>query len=109
MSYDEKLAGRVREILGKRSGLTEKRMFGGLAFMLDNNMCCGVIKKDLVVRVGHDAYEEAVTRPHARPMDFTGKPLRSMVYVGPDGHRLDKSLRAWIARAIEFVETLPPK
>jgi hypothetical protein len=74
------LAERVRRALGKRKGLAEKKMFGGLAFMLDNRMCCGVINNDLVVRVGPDQYESALAQPHARRLDFTGRPLKGFVY-----------------------------
>ena len=72
MAYDEELAARVRHVLGRQTGLTEKKMFGGITFLLHGNMCCGGATDDLVVRVGAEQYEEALAEPHARPMDFTG-------------------------------------
>ena len=109
MAYNEKLAGRIREILALRSGLDETKMFGGLSFTLGGNMCFGVIKDDLVVRVGPDSYEIALSRPHARPMDFTGRPMRGMVYVGPDGYKTDEELKYWLDQGLSFAASLPPK
>jgi TfoX/Sxy family transcriptional regulator of competence genes len=77
--YDERLSERVRLALKPRRGISEKKMFGGLAFLLRGNMLCGVIDQDLLVRVGADAYEQALARPHAREMDFTGRPLKGVV------------------------------
>ncbi len=84
-------------------------MFGGVAFMLGGNMCCGVIEDNLVVRVGPDAYETVLREPHARPMDFTGRPLEGFVYVDRGGFESPSALRAWIDRGVEFVKRLPPK
>ncbi len=109
MPYDEQLAGRVRAILGHHRGLTEKKMFGGLSFMLRGNMCCGVLRDDLVVRVGPEHFEMALAEPHARPMDFTGRPLKGMVYVGPDGYRSEVALTNWVTRGADFAASLPPK
>jgi TfoX/Sxy family transcriptional regulator of competence genes len=106
MAFDPDLAQQVREALAGKRGVVERKMFGGLAFMMRGNMCCGVSGNDLMVRVGLERYEDALARPHARPMDFTGKPLRGFVYVGPDGH---DDLKAWVARGLAFVRTLPPK
>lgn len=106
MAYDEQLAARVRREL---AGADEKRMFGGLAFMLHGHMCCGIVGQDLMVRVGPDRHERALARPHSRPMDFTGRPMNGMVFVGPEGTRTEASLRAWIGEAVEFARTLPPK
>jgi TfoX/Sxy family transcriptional regulator of competence genes len=103
MSYDENLATRIRELLAERDDVVEKRMFGGLCFMVNGAMCCGLTKSDFVVRVGADHYEEALTQPHARPMDFTGRPLKGMVYVAPDGLRTKAALARWVRRGIEFV------
>jgi TfoX/Sxy family transcriptional regulator of competence genes len=109
MAYDEHLASRIRKILARHDDVTEKKMFGGISFMLGRNMCCGVVRDDLVVRVGPDRYEEAVMEPHARPMDFTGRPLKGLVYVGPGGHRSNEALAEWVKRAVDFVASLPPK
>ena len=109
MAYDEKLAERVRRALTPREGLSEKKMFGGIAFMLRGNMCCGIVRNDLMVRVGPERYDDALGRPHARPMDFTGRAMKGMVYVGPEGLRSDPDLNAWLRRGVEFAATLPAK
>ena len=109
MPYDEGLAQRIREALEERSDLTEKKMFGGLAFLLGGNMCVGVVGDELMVRVGPDAYGQALKRAHAREMDFTGKPLRGMVYVAEAGIRGDRALHGWIERGVAFAGSLPPK
>ncbi len=109
MAYDERLAERIREVLRGRGDVFEKKMFGGLAFMVRGNMCCGVVGDDLMVRVGPDGYEAALERPHARPMDFTGKPLKGFVYVAPEGIATRPTLETWVGLARDFVETLPAK
>jgi len=109
VAFDEELATRVRKLLWPHWRLTERPMFGGLTFLLRGHMCCGVIRDRLVVRVGPARYDEVLTQSHARPMDFTGRPLRGMVYVMPAGCRTDAALRRWVTRALDFVETLPPK
>ena len=109
MTYDLELADRLRKALARRKGVSEKKMFGGLSFMLDGNMCCGVVKGDLVVRVGPNHYKNALAERHARPMDFTGRPLRGMVYVGPEGCQTDKDLSKWVDRGVEFAASLPQK
>lgn len=107
--YDEKLAERIRRTLTGRKGLTEKKMFGGISFMLGGNMCCGVVNTDLVVRVSPEDYEKTLDEPHTRPMDFTGRPLRGFVYIGPEGYRTDKDLSKWVKRAVDFAASLPMK
>lgn len=109
MSYDEKTAHRVRQILSDRTDVVERKMFGGLCFMLKGCMCCGITTTAFMVRVGPDYYEEALAQPHARPMDFTGRPLTGMVYVDPAGHKTDVALAKWVARGVAFVSTLPAK
>ena len=109
MAYDERLAERIRRALAVREGLSEKKMFGGIAFMLNGNMCAGVVSDQLMVRVGPERHEEALARPHARPMDFTGRPMKGMVYVGPEGYRSDADLAAWVSQGAQFAATLPPK
>jgi len=109
MSYDEKLAQRLRKIVGLRSGMTEKKMFGGLAFLFNGHMFCGIINEDLMVRVGAQQYEAALAQPHARPMDFTGRPLNGYVYVAPTGYQGTSALEQWVQRGMAFVVTLPPK
>ena len=109
MAYDEQVAARVRRILKGSPGLTEKEMFGGLAFMIHNRMSCGVVGKKLMLRVGPDLYEHALSQPHVQPMDFTGKPLQGFVYVTPAGFSSDPDLRAWIVMARKFARSLEPK
>lgn len=108
MSYDEKLADRIRRALGPRDDVEERKMFGGLAFLRDGKMFCGIAKDDLMVRVGPDGYEEALEKPHVRPMDFTGRPMKGYVFVAPAGRRTDAALRAWVNLSASFVGTLPP-
>lgn len=108
MAYDETLAGRVREILAPTPGLTERAMFGGLAFMLDGHMCCGIVGGDLMLRLGPELADRALREPHVRPMDFTGRPMTGMVYVDGEELRAD-ALRAWVDQATGYVRTLPPK
>lgn len=109
MVYDETLARRVRQVLNRRKGVNEKKMFGGLCFLLNGNMCCGVESTLLVLRLGDDAVEQALQQPHTRAMDFTGKPMKSMVYVEPQGTDNPKDLKQWIDQAVKFVRTLPEK
>lgn len=109
MAYDEKLAERLSKAFRRRKGAAEKKMFGGIAYMVDGHMCCGVIKDMLVVRVGPGAYEKALEEKHTRPMDFTGRPMKGYVYVEAKGIKSDENLKSWIERGIKFIKTLPPK
>jgi TfoX/Sxy family transcriptional regulator of competence genes len=109
MPYDEGFAQRVREVLDDRTDVTEKKMFGGLCFMLGGNMCAGIVGDELMLRVGPDAYEDALSQRHARAMDFTGKPMRGMIYVAEAGIDDDDKLADWIARGVAFAGALPPK
>ena len=109
MAYDESLATRVKEILSVRADVAERKMFGGLAFMLAGNMCCCVTESGLIVRVGSEGYEEALALPHAGLMDFTGRPMRGWVLVRPGGLTSHAGLNEWVTRGIEFAATLPRK
>ena len=109
MAYDEAAAKRVRGALVDTPDVVEKRMFGGIAFMVRGNMCCGVIGDRLMLRVGPDGYGAALSRPHAKPMDFTGRPMKGMVYVEPAGFASAVGLTGWIALAVEFALSLPAK
>ena len=109
MAYDEGVAQRVREALADESHVVEKKMFGGIAFMLRGNMCCGVVGEELMVRIGRDSYEAALHEPHVREMDFTGRPLRGFIYVAPEGLVSEGDLRAWVERGARFAESLPAK
>ena len=109
MAYDEGVAERLREVFDGRSDIVEKKMFGGIAFMHSGNMCCGIVDDMLMARVGPDAYEEALKRPHAREMDFTGRSLKGFVYVAPLGLEDDVGLSSWVGRGAAFAGSLPPK
>ena len=128
MAYEEGLLERLREILHvvPSSGgsayeaippkggttdpiITEKKMFGGLCILVNGNMCCGIIEEMLMARVGPDQHFQCLELPHAREMDFTGKPLKGMVYVDPRGIAEDEDLREWVRSCMDFMNTLPPK
>lgn len=109
MAHSERVASRVREILAEAEDVEERKMFGGLVFMLNGHMCCGVIRDDLMLRLGSDRAEQALREPHVLPMDFTGRPLKGYVYVAPPGLRTEARLRQWLRLARDYVATLPPK
>ncbi len=109
MAYDEALAARIRETLQGQDAVTERKMFGGIAFMVGGNMACGVIRDDLMVRVGPEAHDAAVAQPHVRPMDFGNRPMRGMVYVAPDGVRSTEELARWVHAGAAMAASLPPK
>ncbi len=109
MAYDEGLAERLREVFAGSTDVEEKKMFGGLAFMVRGSMCVGVTGDELMARVGPDQYDEALTLPDARNMDFTGRPMKGFIYVGTDGIESDDSLSGWVERCLEFNATLPAK
>lgn len=109
MAYDEGLAQRVREQLGARPGVAEKKMFGGLAFLLRGNMCVGVIGDDLIVRLDHGDYDAALARPGARVFDFTGKPMKGWLVVGAEAIEDDEGLGEWVGVATRFAGSLPAK
>jgi hypothetical protein len=103
------LADRVRGRLAEQAALVEKKMFGGISFMVRGNFCCGVVKDELCVRVGPHGYEEALTHPGVRPMDFTGKPMVGWLFVGGEAIRDDRSLDAWVDRGLAVALSLPAK
>lgn len=109
MAYDETLAARVRDVLSDEFGVVEKKMFGGLAFMLRGNMTVGITKEGLMVRVGKENHDEMLALPHTRPMDFTGKSMTSFIYVDEPGVAAEDELRAWVARGVAYAGTLPAK
>jgi TfoX/Sxy family transcriptional regulator of competence genes len=109
MASSESLAGRIRDALARRQNIEEKKMFGGVGFLLNGNMLVGVWKSSLVVRIGPDGYEEALSDSHVREFDITGKPMKGWVLVEPDGIDDDDPLRNWIELAVSFVKTLPKK
>jgi TfoX/Sxy family transcriptional regulator of competence genes len=109
VAFDEVLADRIRDLLAPRAELTERKMFGGIAFMVGGNMAVGVIGDDLMVRLDSADAERALAEPHTRPMDFTGRPMKNMVYVDPLGTSTDADLAAWVEAGADFAASLPPK
>jgi len=109
MPFDEKLANRVRRILGTFDAVSEKKMFGGLCFLVNGNMAFGLVNDDLMIRVGPESYEKMLEQPNVRKMDFTGKPLKGFLYVDTKGTGSDKDLRKWVSKGIEFARSLPAK
>ena len=109
MAYDEQLAERIRVALADAPGLYERKMFGGIAFMTSGHMTVGILGDRLMARLGPEGTARALERPHVSPMDFTGPPSRTMVFVEPAGIAADADLAEWIGAAREFVATLPPK
>jgi hypothetical protein len=109
VAYDEGLAARVRDLIGDEPGLIEKKMFGGLAMMLDGNMAVGVQGENLIVRTAPEQYEQLLAERGARPFDMTGRPMRGWLLVDPDGNTEDDDLRRWVARGVEFARSLPAK
>lgn len=109
MAYDEQLAARVRKLLKRRKGYSERKMFGGICFMLHGNMCCGVTHSDLMLRLGPERAPQALKQPHTREMDFTGRPMKGMVYVEPAGYEDDYDLKSWVTQSAAFASSLPPK
>jgi TfoX/Sxy family transcriptional regulator of competence genes len=109
MAYDETLADRVRDALAPRAGLSERKMFGGIAFMLGGNMAVGVIGEDLMVRLDPADAERALAEAHVRPMDFTGRPAKGMVFVDPEGTAADQDLAGWVDAGADFAASPPPK
>ncbi len=109
MAFDQALADRIRDVLASRSELSEREMFGGIAFMVGGNMACGVIGEDLLVRLGAEDAEKALAESHTRPMDFTGKPMKTTIYVDPAGTASDSDLAGWVDAGADFAASLPPK
>lgn len=109
MAYDEGLAQRIRDVLGARRHITERKMFGGLAFLSRGHMFVGIAGDALMARVGPQRYPEALKRPHVREMDFTGKPMKGYVFVDPPGFEADSELSHWVERCHRYVQSLPAK
>jgi TfoX/Sxy family transcriptional regulator of competence genes len=109
MAYSEELADRIRDLLADRGDLTERKMFGGIAFMLNGNMACGVLGDELMARVGKEQGDAALAEPHTRPMDFTGRPMKGTVYVAAEGIASDEDLAGWVDAAAGYALSLPAK
>lgn len=103
MAFDELLADRIRLVLKEKNApFTEKKMMGGLTFMIDGKMCVGVIKNSMMARIGPDIYQNAITKSGCRPMDFTGRPMKGWVYLEPEGIDMDDDLNDWVQLALDF-------
>jgi TfoX N-terminal domain len=109
MAYSEALAERVRRALARRKGVEEKKMFGGVGFLLNGNMCVGVWRESLIVRLDPAQADRALAEPHTKEFDITGRPMKGWLLVAPEGLREDGQLRTWVGRAADFVRTLPAK
>ena len=109
MAYDEGLAERIRGVLADQSGVSEKRMFGGIAFLVKGHMSVGIVQDKLMVRVGPEGYDRVLQDRYAREMDFTGKPMKGFVYVIPSGYESDADLERWVSMGVEYATRLPPK
>jgi TfoX/Sxy family transcriptional regulator of competence genes len=109
VAYDVHLADRIRSILKSAGAFSEKKMFGGLSFMVNGHMCCGVLKTDLVLRLTPEEAGAALREPHTRPMDFTGKPMKSMICVSAMGTDSDQALAAWVESAVRLAQSAPEK
>jgi TfoX/Sxy family transcriptional regulator of competence genes len=107
--YDEATARRVRPLLSRRKGFAEKKMFGGVGFLLNGNMCCGVWKEFLILRVGPELYQSSLAEPSAREFDITGRAMTGWVMVEPAGFEDDQDLEAWVGKAASFAASLPAK
>ncbi len=109
LPFDESLAERVRGVLSRRKNLQEKKMFGGLGFLLKGNMYCGVWKEFLILRLGLDQAEQALLEPHVKPFDITGKAMKGWVMIEPEGVKEEAKLKDWLEKTHKFVNTLPAK
>jgi TfoX/Sxy family transcriptional regulator of competence genes len=109
VAYDQVLAARVRSVLSGRDGLAEKRMFGGLAFLLNGNMSCGVHGDELILRLAPEQAEEALQESYVRVFDMTGRPMKGWVLVSSEGLESDAALSSWLGRGAEFAASLPPR
>jgi TfoX/Sxy family transcriptional regulator of competence genes len=109
MAYDEKLAQRVRALIGAQPGLSEKKMFGGISFLVNGNLACGVIGEELILRVKHEETAQVLSQPHTRVFDMTGKPMKGWVVILPQGLDEADDLRRWVMRGVEYAAALPKK
>lgn len=109
MAYDEALAVRVRRALGRKPGMAEQKMFGGVAFLLNGNMCCGITGTDLIVRLDRLQAESALAEQHTKVFDMSGRPMKGWVVVTAPGTANDDALARWVGLGAKFARTLPPK
>jgi TfoX/Sxy family transcriptional regulator of competence genes len=109
MAYDEMLEARIRDMLGPRADLESKKMFGGLCFLINGNMACGVLNNDFIAKVDPESHDSLLKKPAARPFDFSGRPMKGILYVGPQGVKAPKDLRFWVNTSLAHALSKPPK
>ncbi len=109
MAYDQNLAARIESVFDPAPGWVAKKMFGGVGYLLNGNMACGILNEFLIVRVGAENYQAALDHPHTKPFDTTGRPMTGWVMIYPAGCATDADLRAWLQKGLDFTQTLPPK
>lgn len=109
MAYDENLAKRIRTLLSAQPEQAEKKMFGGLSFMLQGNMACRVLKDDMIVRIDPGQHDAAIAKPYVRTFDYTGRPMKGWIVVGPNALASDEELQGWVLRGVQYALSLPPK
>lgn len=109
MAYDENLEGRIRDLLGPREDLEAKKMFGGLCFLVNGNMACGVLNRDFIAKVDPERHDALLKKPGARPFDFSGRPMRGILYVGPEGVKTPRDLRFWVETSLAHALSKPSK
>lgn len=109
MAYDEELARRIRKNLKAQRGLAEKTLFGGVGFLVNGNMACGVHKQEMIVRLASQDFEQARLQPHVRVFDIGGKPMKGWILISSAGYASDKSLQGWIKKGVACASSLPPK
>ena len=109
MAYDEMLAARIKEQIREIPGFSEKKMFGGIGFLIDGNMACGVHRNQMIVRLGMEQYKEAMAKPTVKTFDLTGKPMKGWITVAPEGCATEDDLKRWIDQSVAFAQSLPSK
>ncbi len=109
MAYNEALGQRMRKMMKGERGVVEKSMFGGIGFVVNGNLACGVNKQDLIVRLGEGEFQEALRRSNVRIFNMTGRPMKGWIMVSSGGYRTDRSLRGWIDKSLAHARSLPPK
>jgi TfoX/Sxy family transcriptional regulator of competence genes len=109
MAYDQKLASRLETLVKRRKGFTQKQMFGGVGFLLNGNICFGVYKNYLILRLGPESATGALKKKYTKPFDITGRAMSGWVMVNPNGTKSSRSVKLWVVNAITFVKSLPPK
>jgi TfoX/Sxy family transcriptional regulator of competence genes len=109
MAFDSNLAERIRKQLAQQKGLTEKKMFGGIGFLLNGNMCCGVLGAEVIIRLDPEQTDKALTNKHTRIFDFSGRPMKGWIFVGTQAVETESDLKHWLQIGLKYVKSLPTK